>query len=126
MQRGFGFNAPGNDRPSRAGRLPMKEEAPAQRDPDSPYLTLYCVLAGCLCGLGTVPELNAWIRENRPAFDALTAGSPDRAARLRQIYELHRANLAPHAATVQAEPPPLTLPAAELVDTILTGAGDEE
>lgn len=126
MQRGFGFNAPGNDRPSRPGRLPMKEDAPAARDPDQPYLTLYCILAGFLCSLGTVADLNAWIRANRPAFDALAAGSPDRAARLRQIYELHRANLAPHAVMVQDDPPAVTLPDADLVDTILTGGGDED
>ncbi|MBP7338836.1 hypothetical protein [Niveispirillum sp.] len=104
----------------------MKEDAPAPRDPDQPYLTLYCILASVMTSLGQ-PDLKAWIAQNKPAFDALSAGSPDRAQRLREIYTLHVASLGPHAVVTPAEPPAFTLPATDLVDAILSdGVGDDE
>lgn len=125
-QRGLGLTAPGNDRPYRVGRLPMKEDVPAPRDPDQPYLAVYCVLASYITSLSTAAELKSWIAQNKPAFDALAAGSPDRAQRLRQIYALHIASLGPHAVVAPAEPPPVEPPAAGLVDAILSGDGDDE
>lgn len=127
MQRGFGFNVPGNDRSSRPGRLPMKEDAPAPPDPDKPYRIVYCILASCITSLSDPLDLRAWIAQNKPAFDALAAASPDRAQRLREIYTLHLACLRPHAVVTPAEPPAVTSPAADMVDAILSnGEGDDE
>ncbi len=106
-------------------RPPMKEDRPAPPDPDRPYLALYVTLVTCMTSLGDKASIKAWIAQNKAAFDALSQGSPERARMLRDIYALHVLCLDPQ--TVQAAPaaPALVLPASDMVDGILQGAGDD-
>jgi len=107
-------------------RPPLKEDAPAPPDPDRPYLILYATLAGFMVSIANIRDLKAWIAQNKPAFDALKQGSPERADRLREIYFLHVASLSPHAVQAAPPPPPIAMPAADLVDGILSGADGDD
>lgn len=106
----------GAGRASGPGRLPMKQDTPPPPDPDGPYLTLYCILSSTLLSIPDASTARAWVIANKTAFDALKAGSPQRADRLRDIYRLHIDSLAPHAVAALPDAPAFTFDAAGLVD----------